>query len=950
MKVNLFSFQQKALNNLRMNVEEAMGSYQRTRTPQVISFTAPTGAGKTIIMAALIEDIYCGSGIYPEQPEAIFVWLSDSPELNEQSKVKIDLKADKITLGKTVTISDEDFDSEVLEDGHIYFLNTQKLSRSSNLTKRSDKRQYTIWETLQNTVNKKTNHLYFIIDEAHRGMQGVEAGKATTIMQKFLKGSESDGLNPMPLVIGMSATTERFNNLVKGTTSTIHNVVVTADEVRASGLLKDRIIISYSEESSVSKDMAVFQAATDDWKIKCDHWYQYCYEQHYAQVNPIFVVQVENGNSECISKTDLDTCLKNIQERTGIKFTIGEVVHTFGQTESSLTIAGLEVPFMEPSRISDDKKIRVVFFKENLSTGWDCPRAETMMSFRPAKDSTYIAQLLGRMIRTPMQMHIQVDDILNDVHLYLPYFDIESVNKVIEDLQATEGGDIPTDISGEDINNRTFETLTVRPKSGYDKKNKIPDGQLSIFDNVNDSVTNKEHLTGTLISDESEEQSHIEVTRKKIVDDKNKSNYETTQIVTQEKTLVTHNDFLSSEKSSGNNEVELVLDREAIVKIINEAGLLTYNVRDVRINDYLKSLYSMGRLLVQSGLDEKATENIQKDIVNMIRSYIDKLHELGEYNSLVEDAKEFKLGTQVFDAFGETVEFESDLFSSSFVSTDIDIDRQYRIAEARLGNEGIGNIYLNTFFGTDHINNLKIDIILFSTDSDCIAKLNVYAKETFHELNDMWRRHIPKLNEKLRKQYERIVSDGDIVSKHNFRLPEIITVSLNEGGKKYNNHLFVNDNGFTTIKLNSWEEGVLREEFEKDDFICWIRNSPRASWALCIPYELNGKKRPMYPDFIIVRKDENFDNELIIDLLEPHNPAYKDNLPKAKGLAEYARQNPGVGRIELIREGKDATGVKRFRRLDMSKMGIRDKVIQAQTDEELMHLFETDGMYESSKK
>ena len=101
----------------------------------------------------------------------------------------------------------------------------------------------------------------------------------------------------------------------------------------------------------------------------------------------------------------------------------------------------------------------------------------------------------------------------------------------------------------------------------------------------------------------------------------------------------------------------------------------------------------------------------------------------------------------------------------------------------------------------------------------------------------------------------------------------------------------------------------------------------------------------MYPDFIIVRRDKNFDDSLIIDLLEPHNPEYKDNLPKAKGLAEYARQNPGVGRIELIREGQDAAGVRRFKRLDMSKMGIRDKVTQAQTDEELMHIFDTDGTY-----
>ena len=77
MKVSLFSFQQRALQDLRMSVDEAIGSYQRTHTPQVISFTAPTGAGKTIIMSSFIENIYFGDERYPENPEAIFVWLSD---------------------------------------------------------------------------------------------------------------------------------------------------------------------------------------------------------------------------------------------------------------------------------------------------------------------------------------------------------------------------------------------------------------------------------------------------------------------------------------------------------------------------------------------------------------------------------------------------------------------------------------------------------------------------------------------------------------------------------------------------------------------------------------------------------------------------------------------------------------------------------------------------------
>lgn len=81
MKIDLYPFQKKALSELRMKSAEALGSYHRTHAPQVVSFTAPTGAGKTIIMASLIESIFNGDDIYLEQQNAVFVWLSDSPQL-----------------------------------------------------------------------------------------------------------------------------------------------------------------------------------------------------------------------------------------------------------------------------------------------------------------------------------------------------------------------------------------------------------------------------------------------------------------------------------------------------------------------------------------------------------------------------------------------------------------------------------------------------------------------------------------------------------------------------------------------------------------------------------------------------------------------------------------------------------------------------------------------------
>lgn len=493
MKVNLISFQEKAVKELRMDIADALDSYRRREKTQVVSLQAPTGAGKTIIAAALIEDIYFGSTLadgttFNEQSEAIFVWLSDSPELNAQSKQKIELKTSKLRFGQCVTIAEDSFDIEILEDGHVYFLNTQKISRNGKLTQHSDDRQYTIWETLDNSIQRKADHLYFIIDEAHRGAKSTrEAGTDTTIMQRFIKGYEytENGIKrkmrSMPVILGISATAERFNTLVGNTTNVgLQKYVITADEVRGSGLLKDRIVITYPEDPTKNNDIVLLEAAVEEWLKKCKRWYQYTYEQHYTNVDPVLVVQVCQGSSGALSDTNLEDVLAKIEEKVGIPFKAEEVVHCFGEG-TTVELNGLHIPHVKASEIADDHKIKVVFFKEALSTGWDCPRAETMMSFAVRNDPTYIAQLLGRMVRTPLQMRVTRDEFLNDVKLYLPHFNKNIVKKVVEELQASEGGEIPTEINGESLEEPTYVTWTVHtPRRARQVK---PDpNQMSIFD------------------------------------------------------------------------------------------------------------------------------------------------------------------------------------------------------------------------------------------------------------------------------------------------------------------------------------------------------------------------------------------------------------------------------------------------------------------------------------
>ena len=779
-------------------------------------------------------------------------------------------------------------------------------------------------------------------------MQGKEAGRATTIMQKFIKGSDAEGLPPMPVVIGMSATSERFNKLVEGTASTIHKSVVTADEVRASGLLKDRIIIVYPEENAHNKDMAILQAAADDWKNKWDHWFQYCQEQHYAHVYPILVVQVLNGTGSKISDTDLNDCLQKIERRTGFRFEEGQVVHTFGQTASNITVNGLSVRYEEPSRIADDRNIRVVFFKENLSTGWDCPRAETMMSFRHANDATYIAQLLGRMVRTPMQNHILVDDVLNDVHLYLPYFDASTVKSVVTELQSAEGGEIPTDVYGESFNRPQYVTYTVKRK----EENAPIIGQLTLYPSdepVQDPSAPS--VSDTPETDQVPIQQSSAVPAPPNDNDNTQSSIavpmpvSVTQPAEPEKQPVQRVSLPELELiEKSEDEVEDLFDREAVMKFINDSGLLTYNVRSLKINNYLVSLLKMVHLLSQCDLYPTAVKDVIADIVAKIRAYIDGLKANGKYDALVVQVKQFKLATQIFDVFGESVDnyFVHDIFTT----TDTDIDRQFRLADVQLGNDGIGNAYGRLYYDEADPSAFQIDVILFAADSDCITNLHEYARKKFHLLNDQYRIYIAKMkDDQIRKKFDSIVSDGDTVSKHSFRLPETVQFPNEVGGTEYQTHLFVDPNtGTAKMKLNSWETGVIAEEEKRADFVCWIRNPVRAPWALCLPYEIDNEKKSTYPDFIVVRKDPILG--FIIDILEPHRANEKDNVGKAKGFAAYAKENPSIGRIQLIRLEKDVTGDPRLKRLDMTMSEVRKAVLNVINNDELDHLFDEYGFFD----
>ena len=438
MRLTLKDFQKAAVDDLATRVRQA-ASIAGPNSPQAVVLSAPTGAGKTVIATRLIERILEGDDQAEPDGDAVFLWITDLPELNRQTYNKM-LNTSDVLSPMAMEIIDSSFSHRMLSRGRVYFLNTQKLGRDKLLTTLGDRRQYTIWQTLDNTIEQMGPRFVVIIDETHRGMRTARDEKtAVTIIQKFLKGSEE--MRRVPLVLGISATPQRFNDLVAGT-RTVHPVHVEAADVRASGLLKERIVLHHSADDQ-QIDITLLREATRHWHRYTRRWAAYCAEQGEEPVTPLFIVQVENApRGGTGTLTDLAMAIRAINEELPDALPNRAFAHAFDES-TTLDEDGFLIRYLAPSRISSDRDARVVFFKTALSTGWDCPQAETMMSFRKAKDATYIAQLIGRMVRTPLARRVEKDESLNSVSLFLPHYDTKGVASVVDRLTDSDHEFVP---------------------------------------------------------------------------------------------------------------------------------------------------------------------------------------------------------------------------------------------------------------------------------------------------------------------------------------------------------------------------------------------------------------------------------------------------------------------------------------------------------------------------
>lgn len=438
----LKDYQRDAVKTILKTLGRARSDWHQHGDRSAFALSAPTSSGKTVMAAAAIEAVLHGSDEFDVDPDpsAVFLWVSKEPALNEQTAARFRQHSDRIPWSDLVML-DKDFAEETLQTGTVYFINPQKLASSAGFVKRTDNRPFTFWDILRNTINDPKKTLYMVLDEAHEGMKKPSSGEQTIVM-KIINGN---GENPaMPIVFGISATLDRFTKAMEKSTSHTKrpNIEVDPKHVQESGLIKTAIHLDIPDEQGEFTTTLVRDATLDFLDVN-KRWGAYAASQGIDPVSPLMVVQIPNkeagesasAKGQAEEEALIHLVLETIRQHWP-DMPMDGLAHVMGSDRGAITVGNYVVPRVEPQMVQQQEHIRILFAKDAISTGWDCPRAEVLLSLRPGKDPTYVTQLIGRMVRTPLARTTSVDR-LNTASAYLPKFDLATTKAVVGRLLGT---------------------------------------------------------------------------------------------------------------------------------------------------------------------------------------------------------------------------------------------------------------------------------------------------------------------------------------------------------------------------------------------------------------------------------------------------------------------------------------------------------------------------------
>ncbi len=881
MKYELFDYQEDAAAAISKHLIRATRDHAEDpdeRTAVVLA--APTGAGKTVIATGVIEASLDLDESTPGVDGATFLWVTDDPSLNRQTLQKMMDSSSDMDLG-LLTIIENDFDAEIFEPGRVYFLNIQKLSATANLSKSQvDGRTYSLWETIANTVTQRPHGFVVVIDEAHRGTTtNATSGRSRDTIVNQIIGGNSTGRPAAPVIWGISATPRKFLTAMAEAGRTTKQHTVRIEDVRASGLLKEQIVLGHTQGIDAAES-ALVRFAVQRVRNYDTKWAAYTAATGEPSVHPALIVQVADKPTSAELGTLIATVLEEWPEISS-----DAIVHTFAD-HATAEADGLPIPWCPPEDIQDRTEIRVVLCKTAITTGWDCPRAEVLLSFRVARDLDLITQIMGRMVRAPLARRIDTDQDLNAVHCILPKFDKSAVEEIAERFKI-----------GDDETLATGATVILNAVELERNPNLVPAPAPAPRTGSSPSSTEATSAPSAV----AEALDGFELDGGYA--DHGPSQDEATGAGPGEQAVKVRPGGAGGEAEGDLFDAatapvhEVVAATPSVFDVIGE--LTSYTIPRRVHRSPVSRLTQMALLLAGEHdgvtVDAKAPIKARAALMSVIDEHRTVLEESGELDELVRGAGTTRL-------FERTVGFANPTAVAIDTSSDLTLDARgvqilMKRAEAALP-EGLANWYVKRLAERDdQVRQAQLTTIALAGEPSLGPALDARASFLVEQWFKEFGGAITRLPAPEQERFDRIKRESDRPLPTSITLPTSKTESAT--GTAWERHILSDADGLYRTELFSWEEHVLRSELAAG-CVAWYRNPSTGRHSLQIPYTTAMGIRGMAPDFIFVHQ---VGGHLRASLIDPHGTHLADAVDKLKGLAEYtAKHAENYHRIQSIAE------------------------------------------------
>ena len=368
----LKKYQDEAVNDLSEKLYKLL---KKPNARQNLIFKAPTGAGKTIMMAAFLNRVCeeLPNRYDLEKRKAAFIWIAPN-KLYIQSYNA--LKGYFAEMRSIKPIFFEDVYDNELQPNEVLFVNWESINKEKNTMIKENETNKNLYSFI-NKAKLNDTEIIVIIDEEHMFANTKTAKRANEVLQKLYPKIE----------IRVSATP---------TTNSDYRTLVERQDVIAEEMIKEGIILNPALDTIAQQGRSLEEILLEQALAKREELCQ-AYESLGVKINPLLLIQLPNDTSDNNTLDDqkyIDVVLQNLEVKYNITVNNNKLaVWLSGRKDN---VEDIEKP---------DNMVEVLLFKQAIALGWDCPRAGVLLIFRELKSTTFTIQTVGRILRMPEQKH-----------------------------------------------------------------------------------------------------------------------------------------------------------------------------------------------------------------------------------------------------------------------------------------------------------------------------------------------------------------------------------------------------------------------------------------------------------------------------------------------------------------------------------------------------------------